>query len=147
MHIYKHIWPLSDASLRAQLWASLASPWSRGPPRCARGSLSAFSAKWAVMQWNQWSGKEPTTKRCKVRGARVGKKMDIWEFSPTFFLLIDNVKIGPGGSVLTITNARPGNQGQYRCTVQTAAGRKSATAALNVKCELQVFHHLIRNNI
>ncbi|XP_056892197.1 basement membrane-specific heparan sulfate proteoglycan core protein-like isoform X1 [Takifugu flavidus] len=47
--------------------------------------------------------------------------------------LQDNVKIGPGGSVLTITNARPGNQGQYRCTVQTAAGRKSATAALNVK--------------
>lgn len=53
-----------------------------------------------------------------------------------FLLFLDNVKIGPGRSVMTISNARPGNQGQYRCTVQTAAGRSSATATLNVKCEL-----------
>uniref|UniRef100_H3C4E0 Ig-like domain-containing protein n=1 Tax=Tetraodon nigroviridis TaxID=99883 RepID=H3C4E0_TETNG len=50
-----------------------------------------------------------------------------------FLLFADNVKIGPGGSVLTISNARPGNQGQYRCTLHTAAGRSVATAALNVK--------------
>lgn len=52
-----------------------------------------------------------------------------------YFYLIDNVQIGPDGSVLTVSNARPGNQGQYICTVNTTAGRGSATAVLNVKCE------------
>lgn len=37
---------------------------------------------------------------------------------------------------MTISNARPGNQGQYRCTARSAGGRSSATAVLNVKCEL-----------
>lgn len=53
-----------------------------------------------------------------------------------YFFLVDNVKLGPGGSVLTVSNARPGNQGQYRCTASDSAGRSSATAVLNVKCEL-----------
>ncbi|KAM7418820.1 hypothetical protein PAMA_016107 [Pampus argenteus] len=47
--------------------------------------------------------------------------------------LPDNVKIGPDGSVLTVANARPGNQGQYRCVATNFAGRSTATAVLNVK--------------
>ncbi|CAJ1053203.1 basement membrane-specific heparan sulfate proteoglycan core protein-like [Xyrichtys novacula] len=47
--------------------------------------------------------------------------------------LQDNVKIGPGGTVLTVVNSRPGNQGSYRCVASNSAGRSSATAVLNVK--------------
>uniref|UniRef100_A0A3P8S970 Ig-like domain-containing protein n=1 Tax=Amphiprion percula TaxID=161767 RepID=A0A3P8S970_AMPPE len=47
--------------------------------------------------------------------------------------LPDNAKIGPDGSLLTIANARPGNQGQYRCVGINSAGRSSAQAVLNVK--------------
>uniref|UniRef100_A0A668ACP9 Ig-like domain-containing protein n=1 Tax=Myripristis murdjan TaxID=586833 RepID=A0A668ACP9_9TELE len=47
--------------------------------------------------------------------------------------LPDNAKIGPDGSVLTIANARPGNQGQYRCVASNSAGRSSTTAVLNVR--------------
>ncbi|XP_026216217.1 basement membrane-specific heparan sulfate proteoglycan core protein-like [Anabas testudineus] len=47
--------------------------------------------------------------------------------------LPDNVKIGPDGSVLTVANARPGNQGQYRCLAVNSAGRSTAAAVLNVK--------------
>ncbi|XP_038585960.1 basement membrane-specific heparan sulfate proteoglycan core protein-like isoform X1 [Micropterus salmoides] len=47
--------------------------------------------------------------------------------------LPDNVKIGPDGSVLTVANARPGNQGQFRCVAANSAGRSTATAVLNVK--------------
>merc|ERR1712002_562699 len=47
--------------------------------------------------------------------------------------LPDNVKIGPDGSVLTFANARPGNQGQYRCVAASSAGRSTVTAVLNVK--------------
>ncbi|XP_071399212.1 basement membrane-specific heparan sulfate proteoglycan core protein-like, partial [Centroberyx affinis] len=45
----------------------------------------------------------------------------------------DNVKVGPDGSVLTIANAQPGNQGQYRCVASNSVGRSSATAVLNVR--------------
>ncbi|XP_015822768.1 basement membrane-specific heparan sulfate proteoglycan core protein [Nothobranchius furzeri] len=47
--------------------------------------------------------------------------------------LLDNVKIGPDGSVLTVANAQPGNQGQYRCTAVSSAGSNSANVMLNVK--------------
>ncbi|KAG7223721.1 hypothetical protein INR49_015351, partial [Caranx melampygus] len=47
--------------------------------------------------------------------------------------LPDNAKVGPDGSVLTVANTRPGNQGQYRCVAANAAGRSTATAVLNVK--------------
>ncbi|XP_070787064.1 basement membrane-specific heparan sulfate proteoglycan core protein-like [Enoplosus armatus] len=47
--------------------------------------------------------------------------------------LPDNAKIGPDGSVLTVANARPVNQGQYRCIAGNSAGRSTATAVLNVK--------------
>uniref|UniRef100_UPI0037E8CADA basement membrane-specific heparan sulfate proteoglycan core protein-like n=1 Tax=Semicossyphus pulcher TaxID=241346 RepID=UPI0037E8CADA len=47
--------------------------------------------------------------------------------------LQDNVKVGPGGAVLTVANSRPGNQGQYRCLASNSAGRGTAQAVLNVK--------------
>ncbi|XP_047220229.1 basement membrane-specific heparan sulfate proteoglycan core protein-like [Girardinichthys multiradiatus] len=47
--------------------------------------------------------------------------------------LLDNVKIGLDGSVLTVANARPGNHGQYRCVAISAAGRSFGNAVLNVK--------------
>ncbi|KAK2815880.1 hypothetical protein Q5P01_026347 [Channa striata] len=47
--------------------------------------------------------------------------------------LPENAKIGPDGSVLTLANARPGHQGQYRCVAANSAGRNAATAVLNVK--------------
>ncbi|KAK3510448.1 hypothetical protein QTP70_006836 [Hemibagrus guttatus] len=47
--------------------------------------------------------------------------------------LADNVKVGPDGSVLTITLARPGNQGQYRCIATNAQGKSTVTATLTVK--------------
>ncbi|XP_017281052.1 basement membrane-specific heparan sulfate proteoglycan core protein-like [Kryptolebias marmoratus] len=46
---------------------------------------------------------------------------------------LDNVKIGPDGSMLTVANVRPGNQGQYRCVAISSAGRSFANAALNVR--------------
>lgn len=49
---------------------------------------------------------------------------------------VDNIKVGPEGSVLTVSNARPGNQGQYRCVAVSSAGRGSASAVLNIKREL-----------
>ncbi|KAF6723857.1 Basement membrane-specific heparan sulfate proteoglycan core protein [Oryzias melastigma] len=48
-------------------------------------------------------------------------------------VLTDNIKVGPEGSVLTVSNARPGNQGQYRCVAVSSAGRGSASAVLNIK--------------
>ncbi|XP_031583338.1 basement membrane-specific heparan sulfate proteoglycan core protein-like [Oreochromis aureus] len=47
--------------------------------------------------------------------------------------LPDNVKVGPDGSVLTVVNAVPGNHGQYRCVVSSAAGRSTANVMLTVK--------------
>nr|XP_046263567.1 basement membrane-specific heparan sulfate proteoglycan core protein-like [Scatophagus argus] len=47
--------------------------------------------------------------------------------------LQDNVKLGPGNNVLTVSNAQPGNQGQYHCTARNSAGSSSATGMLNVK--------------
>ncbi|XP_076004120.1 secreted immunoglobulin domain 4 [Genypterus blacodes] len=47
--------------------------------------------------------------------------------------LPDNVKVGPNGSVLTVANARPGNQGQYRCMASNSEGHSTGTAVLNVK--------------
>ncbi|CAK6968387.1 basement membrane-specific heparan sulfate proteoglycan core protein-like [Scomber scombrus] len=47
--------------------------------------------------------------------------------------LPDNAKTGPNGAVLTIVNARPANQGQYRCVATSSAGRSTAMAVLNVK--------------
>ncbi|XP_034712536.1 basement membrane-specific heparan sulfate proteoglycan core protein-like isoform X1 [Etheostoma cragini] len=47
--------------------------------------------------------------------------------------LPDNAKTGSDGSVLTLANAQPENQGQYRCVAANSAGRRTVAAVLNVK--------------
>ncbi|XP_062395904.1 basement membrane-specific heparan sulfate proteoglycan core protein-like [Sardina pilchardus] len=45
----------------------------------------------------------------------------------------DNVKIGPDGTVLTITNVKSINQASYRCIGTNSQGRGTITASLNIK--------------
>ncbi|KAI4896717.1 hypothetical protein NFI96_032885, partial [Prochilodus magdalenae] len=47
--------------------------------------------------------------------------------------LADNVKIGPDGSVITITNAQPQNQGTYRCVASNPFGITHSIVSLIVK--------------
>lgn len=61
--------------------------------------------------------------------------MFVWFF---FLFFLDNVKVGPDGSVLTIAFAHPSNQGQYRCIATNAQGKGSAMATLTVKREFSV---------
>lgn len=61
---------------------------------------------------------------------------NLWSSTEFYVFLSDNAKVGPDGSVLTIAKARPENQGQYRCMASNSAGRSTAMAVLNVKCEL-----------
>lgn len=106
--------------------------------RCQAGRDAVESVEWRRTNNQPLQGQECTS--------WINLDTSIWTvvICLLFLFCIDNVKIGPGGSVLTISNARPGNHGQYRCTVHTAAGRSSATATLNVRC---VFHQEWRWNI
>uniref|UniRef100_A0A8C2D9B0 Ig-like domain-containing protein n=1 Tax=Cyprinus carpio TaxID=7962 RepID=A0A8C2D9B0_CYPCA len=45
----------------------------------------------------------------------------------------DNVKLGPDGAVLTITNVRLRNQGGYRCIATNAQGKGTTTASLTIR--------------
>uniref|UniRef100_A0A8C1U3K4 Ig-like domain-containing protein n=1 Tax=Cyprinus carpio TaxID=7962 RepID=A0A8C1U3K4_CYPCA len=45
----------------------------------------------------------------------------------------DNVKLGPDGAVLTITNVRLRNQGVYRCIATNAQGKGTTTASLTIR--------------
>ncbi|KTF98924.1 hypothetical protein cypCar_00034642 [Cyprinus carpio] len=45
----------------------------------------------------------------------------------------DNVKLGPDGAVLTITNVRLRNQGGYRCIATNAQGKETTTASLTIR--------------
>ncbi|XP_076841976.1 secreted immunoglobulin domain 4 [Brachyhypopomus gauderio] len=47
--------------------------------------------------------------------------------------LPDNIKVGPDGSVLTITSIRLIDQGQYRCIATNAQGKTTITASLAIK--------------
>uniref|UniRef100_A0AAR2JID5 Heparan sulfate proteoglycan 2 n=1 Tax=Pygocentrus nattereri TaxID=42514 RepID=A0AAR2JID5_PYGNA len=47
--------------------------------------------------------------------------------------LPDNVKIGPGSSVITITNAQPKNQGTYRCVASNLFGITHSIVSLIVR--------------
>ncbi|XP_066547238.1 basement membrane-specific heparan sulfate proteoglycan core protein isoform X4 [Amia ocellicauda] len=47
--------------------------------------------------------------------------------------LEDNVKLGPDGSVITIANARPSNQGTYRCVASNLYGITHSIVSLIVK--------------
>lgn len=122
----------------------LSSQWSPGLPPCAKGSQPASGAKWAAVhsQSGPLSGRDPITKHYQVRSndvcawALFTQYQRLWSLSELYFYLVDNAKLSPGGSVLTIVSARPANQGQYHCKAGSSAGRGSATALLNVKCEL-----------
>ncbi|XP_056136915.1 basement membrane-specific heparan sulfate proteoglycan core protein-like [Lampris incognitus] len=69
--------------------------------------------------------------RCKVLSGAQPVQLE-WRRSNNQ-ALPDNVKIGPDGSVLTIANTRPSNQGQYRCVATNSAGRSTGTAMLNIR--------------
>ncbi|XP_028828394.1 secreted immunoglobulin domain 4 [Denticeps clupeoides] len=45
----------------------------------------------------------------------------------------DNVKVGPDGSVLTVTSVQNGDQGAYRCIATNPHGKATVTASLNIK--------------
>jgi len=45
----------------------------------------------------------------------------------------DNVKVGPDGSVITITNARPMDHGAYRCVASNPFGITHTIVSLIVK--------------
>ncbi|XP_048870175.1 basement membrane-specific heparan sulfate proteoglycan core protein-like [Brienomyrus brachyistius] len=74
---------------------------------------------------------ESTSFHCQVLGGSQPVRLE-WKRTNNQ-PLPDNVKTGPGGSVLTIANARPGNQGTYRCIATNAAGKTHSTASLTVK--------------
>ncbi|XP_028257047.1 secreted immunoglobulin domain 4 [Parambassis ranga] len=74
---------------------------------------------------------ESVSFRCRVESVVQPVQLE-WR-KGTNHALPDNMKIGPDGSVLTVANARPGNQGQYRCVASNSAGRSFANAVLNVK--------------
>lgn len=50
-----------------------------------------------------------------------------------FFCSVDNVKIGPDNSVMTITNAQAKHQGTYRCMASNQFGVTHSIASLIVK--------------
>ncbi|XP_029353135.1 secreted immunoglobulin domain 4 [Echeneis naucrates] len=74
---------------------------------------------------------ESVSFRCQVGGGAQPVQLE-WRRTSNQ-ALPDNAKTGPDGSVLTIANSRPANQGQYRCVASNSAGRSIATAVLNVK--------------
>lgn len=73
---------------------------------------------------------ESVSIRCSVGSAApssvVWKKMNSQR-------LPDNVKIGPDNLLLTISNVRPENHGQYRCVAGPTSGRVFGTATINVQ--------------
>ncbi|CAL8333821.1 unnamed protein product [Merluccius merluccius] len=69
--------------------------------------------------------------RCRVAGGQQPIQLE-WRKSNNQ-PLADNVKIGPDGSVLTIAEAQPSNQGQYRCVASNPVGRNTGSAVLNVR--------------
>lgn len=127
--------------LSAQWWPRPPlSQWSPRRPMCAKGRMSTSGAKWPAAQRHpQWSsGRRSIALKCRVRGNN--NTSIAYTLSPSgqfywiCFFLLDNARVE--GAVMTISNAKPANQGQYRCTARNAGGRSSATAVLNVKCEL-----------
>lgn len=50
-----------------------------------------------------------------------------------FFCSLDNVKLGPDNSVMTITNAQAKNQGTYRCVASNLFGMTHSIVSLIVR--------------
>lgn len=49
------------------------------------------------------------------------------------FFSVDNMKIGPDNSVMTITNAQTKNQGTYRCVASNLFGMTHSIVSLIVR--------------
>lgn len=57
---------------------------------------------------------------------------------PLLLISADNVEVGPDGSVITITGARPINHGAYRCVASNPFGITHTIVSLIVKGESHV---------
>ncbi|KAG5853698.1 hypothetical protein ANANG_G00028840 [Anguilla anguilla] len=77
-----------------------------------------------------WSGRAPRQLPLQRPGGTAPASLE-WKKNNNQALL-DNVKIGPDGSVLTIASARPGNHGTYRCVGTNAHGKSQSSASLTV---------------
>ncbi|XP_075954009.1 basement membrane-specific heparan sulfate proteoglycan core protein [Anarhichas minor] len=74
---------------------------------------------------------ESASFRCKVYSGAQPVRLE-WKLANNQ-PLPDNVKAGPDGSVITITNARPMNHGAYRCVVSNLFGITQTIVSLIVK--------------
>lgn len=109
----------------------------QGQSASFRCSLPGGTSAQTTVEWKRANNQAmPGRERHHVSISIVHTTSPAVKLHSILFSPADNVWIGTGGTVLTVSNARPENQGQYHCVVTTSAGRGSATAALNVKCEL-----------
>ncbi|XP_077945716.1 basement membrane-specific heparan sulfate proteoglycan core protein isoform X7 [Gasterosteus aculeatus] len=74
---------------------------------------------------------ESASFRCKVHSGAQPVRLE-WKLASNQ-PLPDNVKVGPDGSVVTITNARPMNHGAYRCVASNLFGITQSIVSLVVK--------------
>ncbi|XP_067449245.1 basement membrane-specific heparan sulfate proteoglycan core protein [Thunnus thynnus] len=74
---------------------------------------------------------ESASFRCRVYSGEEPVRLE-WKLANNQ-PLPDNVKVGPDGSVLTITNARPANHGAYRCVASNLYGITHTIVSLIVK--------------
>uniref|UniRef100_A0A452GNG7 Uncharacterized protein n=1 Tax=Gopherus agassizii TaxID=38772 RepID=A0A452GNG7_9SAUR len=74
---------------------------------------------------------EDATFKCRIHGG--ARPINItWKMAPKQHLQ-DNVKISPNGSVITISRARPSNQGAYRCVASNRYGVANSVVNLMVQ--------------
>uniref|UniRef100_A0A3Q3FEV1 Basement membrane-specific heparan sulfate proteoglycan core protein-like n=1 Tax=Labrus bergylta TaxID=56723 RepID=A0A3Q3FEV1_9LABR len=93
---------------------------------CAQAPVVSVEPRTATVRQG-----ESASFRCQLGGGAQPVQLE-WRRANNQALQ-ENVKVGPGGSVLTVANSRPANQGQFRCVASNSAGRGTATAVLNVK--------------
>ncbi|KAL6119478.1 hspg2 [Pungitius sinensis] len=74
---------------------------------------------------------ESASFRCKVYSGAQPVRLE-WKLASNQ-PLPDNVKVGPDGSLVTITNARPMNHGAYRCVASNPFGITQSIVSLIVK--------------
>ncbi|KAG7472084.1 hypothetical protein MATL_G00104850 [Megalops atlanticus] len=74
---------------------------------------------------------ESASFRCRVYSGAQPIRLE-WKLSSNQ-PLPDNVKVGPDGAVITITNARPSNQGTYRCVASNLFGITQSIVSLIVR--------------
>ncbi|KAM8864758.1 basement membrane-specific heparan sulfate proteoglycan core protein isoform 7-T7 [Spinachia spinachia] len=74
---------------------------------------------------------ESASFRCKVHSGAQPVRLE-WKLASNQ-PLPDNVKVGPDGSVVTITNARPMNRGAFRCVASNPFGITQSIVSLVIK--------------